>query len=122
MRSIDHYTGFEGEPEYRIFSLDATQNKQIEISVWAGYLETFFRRFDPSPIHGWEGLLLHFHTVSGWYEETPWLCEELEQFAQLLSDPISNALGTTYQNVLKDLKTLVDEAIENGHQVYFEYD
>lgn len=64
------YKGFEGEAAVS-FVTDTTT-----LMIWDGYFETIMHNLLDSHIEK-EGILKEFFNYEGWYEDSPWIIEDI---------------------------------------------
>lgn len=115
--SNEYYIGYEGEPEIQFIVAEDVDVKKI-ISMWNGYFDDIMNIIKPTDT-GWNGIALHYHLYTGWYEESPWLLvdikETLIQFQQLDKEKL------TYEKskyLLQELCDLLQEAIANKQKIW----
>ncbi|NUP13546.1 MAG: hypothetical protein HOW73_46510 [Polyangiaceae bacterium] len=116
----DFYTGFEGEAEVR-FVLRAAGTDQRIVRLWIGYFDTLMETVQPENGE-WTGLALPYHVRAGWYDQSPWrvenLNEVLEQWRRIPTFGIDPQCERAYRAVLD----LLTEAANTGSEVWIEYD
>lgn len=118
MQKIDFYQGFEGYPALII--LQKQQGKIItQWESWMGYVDGILESIPPNAQGNWEGITLHYHLETGWYEEEDWLCQEKELFAQQLESINPSTLGKVEQQVLKTWIQLLQNSIAANDELYF---
>ncbi|MBD7912075.1 dihydroorotate dehydrogenase (quinone) [Clostridium cibarium] len=123
MSKIDekYYIGFEGEPEI-IFSLLKSNGEKEEFGIWDGYFSTIIEKVEPNE-NGWTGLAYYYHLDIGWFEESPWLVENLiESYEQLKEINIESFEYDEDKDVLRKIIIMFKEAIDNDEKVYISYE
>ncbi len=92
------------------------KNNTEIIIIWEGYFDEIMRLVTVEE-NGWTGLAYHYNMCSGWYEETPWVIENLhvvlEQFEKIDSKMLSRGAG----EVLKIICNMLKEALDNSINV-----
>lgn len=123
MREVDerYYDGSEGEPEM-IFTLLKKNGEKKEFGIWDGYFVTIIEKVEPK-INGWTGLAYYYHLDIGWFEESPWLAENLlDSYEQLKEIDINSFKDDKDKEVLNKIITIFKEAIDNEDKVYISYE
>jgi hypothetical protein len=123
MSTIDekYYDGFEGEPEM-IFTLVKINGEKEGFGIWDGYFITIIEKVEPKE-NGWTGLAYYYHLYIGWFEENPWLVENLiESYEQLKEIDIESFEYNEDKEVLRKIMCLFKEAIDNGDKIYISYE
>ena len=116
-----YYEGFEGEPEM-IFTLLKNNGERRAFGIWDGYFVTIIEKVQPRT-NGWTGLAYYYHLDIGWFEESPWLVQNLlESYEQLKEIDISSLENDEDKEVLKKIMVMFKEAIENNEKVYISYE
>jgi len=119
MNSINdkYYKGYEGEPEIQFIEELGMNEKKI-ISIWSGYFDDVMSIVKPTDV-GWEGIALHYHLSTGWYEASPWQLIDiegtLEQFQQLDEKMLAFEKS---EYLLQEICDLLQEAIDNKHEIW----
>lgn len=75
MKSIDFYSGFEGEPEITIAQFDVEGKTVFILRTWIGFFDAVLRKIKPQNGE-WAGIVKHYHLETAWNEET-WKCDDL---------------------------------------------
>ncbi len=75
-KNIDHYSGFEGEPEIQFMSI-SKNNEKIILHIWGGYFNSIMDSIEASK-EGWKGLAYFYHLHEGWYEEDLWQIKDID--------------------------------------------
>ncbi|MFL0251970.1 hypothetical protein ACJDT4_16240 [Clostridium neuense] len=116
-----YYDGFEGEPEM-IFTLVKINGEKEEFGIWDGYFIRFIEKVEPKE-NGWTGLAYYYHLDIGWFEESPWLVENLmESYEQLKEIDIESFEYYEEKEVLRKIICLFKHAIDNGEKIYISYE
>lgn len=110
----EYYIGFEGEPEIQ-FICKKKNNTDIVI-IWEGYFDEIMRLITPEE-KGWTGLAYYYNMCFGWYEETPWVIEDLQVVLDQLKKIDSNMLSSEASKVLKIICNMLKEALDNSIEV-----
>lgn len=105
-----YYKGFEGEPEIQ-FICKKTECDEVLV-IWEGYFDEIMKRIAPQK-DGWTGLAYYYNMCLGWYEESPWVVDDLhmslEQFCKIEKYDLSKEA----KEVLGEICGMLKEAIEN---------
>ena len=116
-----YYDGFEGSPEM-IFTLLKRNGEKKEFGIWEGYFWGIIDRIEPT-VNGWTGLAYYYHLDIGWFEESPWLVENLvESYEQLKEVDISSLEYNEQKEVIKKIINILKEAIDNEEELYISYE
>ena len=123
MNKIDeeYYNGFEGEPEM-IFTLVKSNGEKKEFGIGEGYLNTIIKKVKPKE-NGWTGLAYYYHLYIGWYDESPWLVQDImESYEQLKEIDAEVFEDDEDKAVLMKIISMFKEAIDNDEKVYITYE
>ncbi len=116
-----YYDGFEGDPEM-IFTLVKSNGQKEEFGIWEGYFSTIIKKVKPKEI-GWTGLAYYYHLYTGWYEESPWIVNNLvESYEQLKEIDIESFVYDKEKEVLEIIIYLFEKAINNQGTLFISYD
>ncbi|GAA0077317.1 hypothetical protein UT300005_16950 [Clostridium sp. CTA-5] len=103
-----YYAGFEGEPEILIYFKGKDKEKE-GFSIWIGYFEFLLGASISEKIKT-GGILESYINCDGWYDESQWIIEdlqqaifELEQFKIEKIESKDNSIIETVCNLQKDL-------------------
>ena len=84
--------------------------------MWEGYLDQIMSLMKPDK-EGWKGLAYYYNMYLGWYEESPWIIQDLhlalKQFESIDNRVISKKAGI----ILKILCDMLRDAILNEFEV-----
>ncbi|SHK19153.1 hypothetical protein SAMN02745163_03392 [Clostridium cavendishii DSM 21758] len=117
----EYYDGFEGEPEM-IFTLVKSNGQKEEFGIWDGYFSTIIKKVKPKE-NGWTGLAYYYHLYIGWYDESPWMVENLiESYEQLKEIDIESFENDEDKKVLVKIICMFKKAIDNGEKIYISYE
>lgn len=110
----NYYNGFEGEPEIQFI---CKKGYDTEVFVmWEGYFDQIMSLVKPDK-EGWKGLAYYYNMYLGWYEESPWIIQDLhlalKQFESIDNRVISKKAGI----ILKILCDMLRDAILNEFEV-----
>ncbi len=115
-----YYLGFEGEPEI-IFTVIQYDNKKVEISLWSGYFDNIMKQI--KPVEGkWTGLAYYYNLNIGWYDESPWLIENIIDSYEQLKGIDKQSLESAEQEVLENILDLLKDSIKENYKVYISYE
>ena len=110
----NYYKGFEGEPEIQFICRKGETSETFVI--WEGYFDQIMRLIKPDD-DGWKGLAYYYHMCLGWYEESPWVVQDLhtalKQFESIDNEMISGKAA----EVLKILCNLFKDAILHKFEI-----
>lgn len=109
-----YYTGFEGEPEIQLIC----KNKEEihKIIIWEGFFDEIMKAIVPEE-HGWTGLAYYYNMNLGWYEEGPWIIDDLQMAIWQLNTLDCKSLSSEACEILKLICNMFKEAIDNGLDV-----
>lgn len=112
--SNKYYIGFEGEPEIQfIYKKACNTYKTI---IWEGYFDEIMTKLVPEE-EGWTGLAYYYNMYLGWYEESPWIIDDLQMAIKQLNTIQYEALSDEASEILKMLCNIINDAIDNGLNV-----
>lgn len=121
---IDHYSGFEGEPEIQFIHLCKNGDKVI-IRMWGGYFDPIMNAvldaIDPGN-NGWTGLAYCYSAVEGWYDESPWQIPDISDAIRQFESVNVSSLNKNTQNVLNDILSLLKKAQGTKDIVWIAYE
>lgn len=106
-----YYIGFEGEPEIQ-FICKKAKDDDVMI-MWEGYFDDIMRSIAPEK-EGWTGLAYYYNMYLGWYEESPWLVDDLHMALQQFSTINCEMLSNESNEVLKLICNMLKEALDNN--------
>jgi len=106
-----YYVGFEGEPEIQ-FICKRVKDDDV-IIVWEGYFDEIMRCITPEE-KGWTGLAYYYNMYLGWYEESPWLIDDLHMVLQQFNTINYEKLSNEACEVFKLICNLLKEALDNN--------
>ncbi len=75
----------------------------------------------PAGPDGWSGILKEYHLDKGWYEESPWKVQDVDEALASLRSANPEALDQKTLTVWGDICTFVEEALADGDELYIEY-
>jgi len=121
---VDFYTGFEGEGEVRFIC--QSDEKKYSISIWEGYffdimnaLLSNLKELNIKPT----GIVYCYQTQTGWYDESPWLLEDLDITSNYFELILKNAgFDEKREGILAAIIELLNYARVNNLCVYIDYD
>lgn len=70
-----YYNGFEGEPEIQFICREGI-NCEILV-IWEGFFDQIMRLINPNA-SDWASLAYYYNMYLGWYEDSPWVIEDLQ--------------------------------------------
>lgn len=120
MNNIDekYYIGFEGEPEI-IFSIMKEGNSEYGFGVWSGYFDNIMQQVKPKD-GKWTELAYYYHLEKGWYDESPWIINNLEESYEQLMEVEANKLEEEEKEILNMILNMLKDAINNNLKVFIE--
>ena len=111
------FEGYEGEAELTFIA------NEKQLIIWNGYFETILNSLLGCEVEG-KGILKEYFTHEGWYDDSPWLIEDVDLAINQLKCFNSSKV---HQNLIKkDIDELVDVIIsflQDNHlpDIYIEY-
>lgn len=116
----DYYIGFEGEPEI-IISIKEKGKISDFIRIWEGYFNNIMQQVECD--NGkWTSLAYYFNLEVGWYDESPWLVENVKEAYRQLNSIDINELQDIEREVLKGILSCFEYAMENQLDVFISYE
>lgn len=115
MKQIDFYTGFEGNPEIVISVINDDQDKVYALKTWVGYFDAVLQKIKPLNGH-WEGVALHYHLETGWYDEE-WTCDNVKLLHDQLKEIEKSEFDELELKFYHELVKLSDFALKNEMQI-----
>lgn len=109
-----YYDGFEGEPEIQLIYRKGNDNEIFVI--WEGYFDQIMRLI-PSDEQGWTGLAYCYNMYTGWYEESPWVIEDLQLALNQFEKVDSTQLCDESIEILVLLCNILKESILNNYEI-----
>lgn len=110
----NYYNGFEGEPEIHLICKKG--NDSSVFIIWEGYFDQIMRLIKPDD-SGWTGLAYCYNMYSGWYEESPWIVQDLEMALKQFESIDRKMLDSEATEILKILCDMFREAILNEFEI-----
>jgi hypothetical protein len=123
MNEIDerYYKGYEGDSEI-IFSMEENNGDKNEFGIWDGYFYGIMKQIKPKEGY-WTGLAYYYHLDKGWYEESPWQVENIEEAYEQLSEIDKDKLEYPEEKEILDIiLNMFREAIEHNYKMYISYE
>lgn len=116
MESInrEYYDGFEGEPEIRFIC--RKDNDNMIFTIWEGYFDQIMRLIVPDE-QGWTGLAYCYNMYTGWYEDSPWIIEDLPMALKQFESVDHEKLWNESAEILRILCNMCKEAISNNYEI-----
>lgn len=109
-----YYDGFEGEPEIQF--IYKKENDTAMLTIWEGYFDQIMRLMLPDE-QGWTGLANCYNMYTGWYEDSPWVIEDLQIALKQLESIDETKLCDEAVEILILLCNILREAILNNDEV-----
>lgn len=106
-----YYVGFEGEPEIQFICKKAKEDDVI--IIWEGYFDEIMRSMTPEE-KGWTGLAYYYNMDLGWYEESPWIINDLYMALQQFNMINCEVLSSEACEILKLICNMLKEALDNN--------
>lgn len=117
-----YYIGYESEPEIQIIR-KTVQEDIFVLRIWSGFFDDIMNAVEPEE-KGWSSLAYYYNLYSGWYEESPWLLQDInaavEQLKSIKEDKLSNSRGSV--NVLTDIIKVLEDAVISGDSILIAYE
>ena len=129
MQVFDYYSGFEGEPEILISQKNKDGKAIALLRIWVAYFDKIISLIPPNGNGCWEGISLHYHSVTGFYD-TSWECQDIILFRQqlesideeLLKKGDAESIEKVSFEVLSILKSMLKDTIDSDGKIMIEYD
>lgn len=110
-----YYKGFEGEPEIQFI---CRKGKDSEILIiWEGYFDQIMRLIEPDD-DGWKGLAYYYNMYLGWYEESPWMIQDLPTALKQFESINDKMISEEAREILKKTCEMLKCAILNGYELF----
>lgn len=119
MKTLDFYTGFEGNPEIRILLKDKNDSPFLELKAWIGYFDATLKKIRTSN-GNWEGIALHYHMETGWYDGE-WECDNLSLLNRQLLSINKVDLDLKEQQFVEAFIDVVSCACKNNKRLLIRY-
>ena len=116
---FDHYTGFEGSPEYQFVAID--QKEARVFRMWNGWFDTIMRNVTPKET-SWTSLALVYHLDQGWFEKSPWKLESVRPAIAQLQESHKQLKSTETQNICRELIDFLSSEYNRGAAIFIVYD
>lgn len=115
-----YYLGFDGEPEIIITVVQ--QNNEISgLSLWSGYFNNIMQQI--SPVEGkWTALAYYYNLNIGWYDESPWLVENIKDAYEQFKGIDKYNLEELEEEIFEEILELFKKSIEEDNNVYISYE
>ncbi|WP_207640931.1 hypothetical protein [Clostridium lundense] len=122
MSNIDekYYIGFEGEPEIT-FSIIKENNIKRQFGMWSGYFDNIMKQIKPKEGR-WTALAYYYQLGIGWYDESPWLIQNLEESYEQLMEIEVAKLENEEKEIIKIILSMLKDAIDNNCEAFILYD
>ena len=116
---FDHYTGFEGAPEYQFVAVYKSAAKVFR--MWAGWFDEIMGKISPKE-ESWTSLALLYHLDRGWFDTSPWRLKEVESaIAQLKELHEKLELGEN-KDICRKLLEFLSVEYSSGATIFIGYD
>jgi len=116
----DYYSGFEGEPELR-FLLERGAMEVDVVRLWVGFFDALMATVEPHNGE-WRALALPYHLHAGWYDQARWKVEDLgEVLGQWKTISVAD-LDERCVRAHRDVLALLEDAAQNGGDVWIVYE
>ena len=109
-----YYDGFEGEPEIQ-FIYKKGNDTEI-LTIWEGFFDQIMRLMLPDE-QGWTGLAYCYNMYTGWYENSPWVIEDLQIALKQFKSIDETKLCDEAVEILMLLCSILRESILNSYEV-----
>ena len=116
---FDHYTGFEGFPEYR-FVIVSTEEATI-FRMWDGWFDGIMRKVESRDTQR-TSLAQIYHAHQGWFETSPWQLQGVEAAISQLRDACKKLPPGQNQAIGTQLVEFLSSGYEQGATIFIEYD
>lgn len=115
-----YYKGYEGEPEIQIIK-KSSNNEKIVLRIWTGFFDNIMTAIEPQST-GWTSLAYCYNLYIGWYEESPWKIENLDEAKEQLEGIDISKLNEIDKKVLEEILKVFKEAITVGDEILISYE
>ena len=117
MESVNkkYYDGFEGEPEIQL--IYGKENDNEILIMWEGYFDEIMKLMRPDA-QGWTGLAYYYNMDTGWYEESPWVIEDLQLALKQFESIDGTKLCEEAAEILILICDILRDAISYNYEVY----
>lgn len=122
MKTIDFYSGFEGEGELDLVEKDERGEAICRFELWIGHFSRIMELVRPNAQGLLEGVAYQNSMLTGWHEEDSWLCPDAGHFLAQLRALDSSRLEPETKRAHAALVEFVAGCAQRGHRLYFEYD
>ena len=116
---FDHYTGFEGYPEYRFIIVSAEEATIFR--MWDGWFDGIMREMEFRDTQRTTFVHL-YHTHQGWFEASPWQFQEVKTAISQLQDACKKLPPGQNQTIANQLIEFLSSGYEQGAKIFIEYD
>jgi len=129
MKVFHYYSGFEGEPGITIIKKNKKEQSIAVLKLWSAYFNSIIELIEPNEKGFWEGVTLHYHLVTGWYDDGFWKCDDVSLFLKQLESIDENKLKESALksieregfDILQILKSMLKTAIDSNDEIIIEY-
>ncbi|WP_143318542.1 dihydroorotate dehydrogenase (quinone) [Clostridium sp. HBUAS56017] len=115
-----YYKGYEGEPEIQIIK-KSSNNEKIVLKIWTGFFDNIMTSIEPQST-GWTSLAYYYNLYIGWYEESPWKIENLDEAKEQLEGLDISKLNEIDKEVLEEILRVFKEALAVGDEILISYE
>lgn len=117
-----YYIGYEGEPEIQIIR-KTVQGDVFVLRIWSGFFDDIMNAVEPEE-KGWSSLAYYYNLYSGWYEESPWLLQDINAAVEQLKSVKENKLSASRgsMNVLIEIIKVLEDAVKSGDSILIAYE
>lgn len=119
-RTIDHYTGFEAEPEVQFITQDVHGNRLV-VRMWVGYFDSIMNCIPPKGGQ-WQGIAYYYQMNTGWYDESPWLIPDACEARSQIEYSRSQLKDQQLVVICNDVLDLLNFALEYNQIVQIAYE
>ena len=114
----DFYAGFEGEPEVILLR----QGKEnYVLKAWDGYFSHVLDAIEPGEDGQWQGLPLHYHLMTGWYESENFEVQHPTLFASQLNHLDPSVFDAQTLRFYHSLRKFVEDTVEAHEPLFIKY-
>ena len=116
---VDHYTGFEGHPEYQFVAVSQIETRVFR--MWSGWFDEIMQKVMPNE-HGWTALALVYHLNEGWFETSPWQLKAVRPAMTQLQASLDNLPPGQTQDICRQLIEFLSFEHTRGAVIFIDYD
>lgn len=114
------YNGYEGEPEIQIIKR-YNQEDVVLLRIWTGFFDNIMSVIEPEE-SGWTALAYYYNLYIGWYDESPWKVENIEECRKQLEEVDRSKLNEKDNEVLTEIIKIFRNATVCNYDILIAYE